>query len=216
MMKKAISSLFVFAFAVSTALAAVGETVPSTGDSSTKFDVKLNLSGSGDDAQNAYEIGFSSTPVSSGEGELDPTPVDAAILSLDGSKAILDTLNPENDVYIYWKIWGGQKITINLQLDGQLSGETVENQDKLDWSVSWVPVVSHKDGDDYTVQDSVTLIATEVAPTKEEVVFNRSIPSQAIEYGSTKITSIETGDITRITPDIYAGTITLVISPYNT
>ena len=87
-----------------------------------------------------YEVGFSSTPVSSESetvGRIDSNAFRLATMTDDATGNIYGSLS--EGAYIYWKIISPQSVKIYVALENKLSYTpgTSSGIDEIDWALSW-------------------------------------------------------------------------------
>lgn len=162
--------------------------------------VTLNLSGSGENPANYWEIGFSGTEVKSA---VSPTPLTKTnlVLSSDAMKAEDDVNKP---VYVYWIIKGGQELKISLSASGALKS----TNDSIDWQISW----TDKEGTGQTIgtdsaEGSADYSAKNVH-TREKGVDGTMTSG---DYGSVQL-DISTADFSNKKAENYEATLTLTIT----
>lgn len=167
--------------------------------------VTLNLSGSGDNPANYWEIGFSGSEVNSA---VSPTPLTETnlVLSSGAMKAEDDVDKP---VYVYWIIKGGQELEISLSASGALTSTTEGSSETINWKIDW----TDKEGTEQTIgTDSADGTAgysdAKNVHTREK---GEDGTMTSGDYGSVKL-DISTADFSNKKTENYQATLILTIA----
>lgn len=161
--------------------------------------VTLNLSGSGENPANYWEIGFSSEAVNTATSPTTPLKTTSLVLSENDM-----TAKDDDKVYVYWIIKGGQELKISLSASGALKS----TNDSIDWQISW----TDKEGTGQTIgtdsaEGSADYSAKNVH-TREKGVDGTMTSG---DYGSVQL-DISTADFSNKKAENYEATLTLTIT----
>lgn len=185
-------------------------TLAASGDLLADAQTKLNLNF--DTTASYYEFGFSNSPVNIGSTLY---PINTGIPLLTTAEGGLTATNIKSEprtVYAYWNIVSSTKVTLYLEMDGQLLPANIPEgykADGIDWTVTKV-------NDNDSPEEILNSGDPDKMKVDEFVIISPTFGSGTDVNASSRVDSIElriqaeyNGDVAKMIAGTYAGTLTL-------
>lgn len=198
--------MFFAGFCAYAATSASGTTIPSAdGANSATVPVTFNISGTGDDAQYSWEIGFTSSTDVNLDAE-NPVEIINSIPLKYGEGSQSSQGVSDGNVGVYWIIKGNPpQLEISLGAEGAMTGNTDTN--KINWAISWgespsITTIGSSETEYANGQQSISYEAKSVHESETE----KTIDADVMPL------SIVTQNIENAAVDSYSGNLVLTIT----
>ncbi len=179
------------------------EIPPSEGSNSATVPVTFNISGTGDNAQYSWEIGFTSSADVNLDAENPVEKINSIPLKY-GEGAQSSQGVPEGNVGVYWIIKGNpSQLEISLGAGGVMTGNTDSN--KINWAISWGDSPSTTIGSETEYTDGQQSISYDAQPVHESES-GKTIDADVMPL------NIVTQNIENAVADSYSGNLVLTIT----